>query len=487
MAAPTFVTSSAGASWDTTTSPKTSGGLTTQSGDLVVSVLGDENDDGNENFTWTSSVTETWTEHTESSGATNGAGFLQSARATCSSAWSAGTVTATRTTGTANRYNHVATVWRSHNGVGNIGYSAELSGTAPSYSFTTSTADSALLVIAVDWNARAAGSRTYTQINGQSAVELAYFNNTAAYTIYVFYFADVGAAGAKTIQINNISASADLIYHAVEIKGAAGSTPIAGTETGAGADTGTVAPAITGTDTGAGAETGSLAAAATGADTAASAEASSIGLGGIGDTGTGSDAGTLAAALAGADSAAAADSGSLAASPAATDTGAGADAATLVVNVTASDAAAGVDAATVDTGSGDASKTGSDTATGTEAGATAATTTAADTATATDTATVSAARTAADTATATESATVTVILAGSDVATATDLAALAVAVAAAELAATLEAASWTDPNNEFQGRILSARLSSLLAAARLDAERHATANLSIPEATGVLS
>jgi hypothetical protein len=228
MAAPTFVTSSAGASWDTTTSPKTSGGLTTQSGDLVVSVLGDENDDGNENYTWTSSVTETWTEHTESTGATNGAGFLQSARATCSSAWSAGTVTATRTTGTANRYNHVATVWRGHDGVGNIGNSAELSGTAPSYSFTTSTADSALLVIAVDWNARAAGSRTYTQINGQNAVELAYFNNTVAYTVYVFYFADVGAAGAKTIQINNISASADLIYHAVEIKGATGGTTTVG-------------------------------------------------------------------------------------------------------------------------------------------------------------------------------------------------------------------------------------------------------------------
>jgi hypothetical protein len=226
--APTFVSSSAGASWDTTTTPKTSGGLTTQSGDLVVSVLADENDNGTENYAWSSSVAETWTEHAESTGATNGAGFLQSARAQCSSAWSSGTVSAARSAGGADKFNHVATVWRSHGGVGNIGNSAELSGTAPSYSFTTAAADSALLVIAVDWNARAAGSRTYTQINGQNAVELAYFNNTANYTIYAFYFADVGAAGAKTVQINNISASADLIYHVVEVKGAAGGTTTVG-------------------------------------------------------------------------------------------------------------------------------------------------------------------------------------------------------------------------------------------------------------------
>jgi hypothetical protein len=236
MPAPTFVSSSAGASWDTTTTPKTSGGLTTQSGDLVISVLADENDDGNENYAWSSSVAETWTEHAESTGATNGAGFLQSARAQCSSAWSSGTVSAARSAGGASKYNHVATVWRGVDTAAgwNIGNSAELSGTAPSYSFTTAAANSALLVIAVDWNARSNSSPTgrYTQVNGQNAVELAYFNNSANYTVYVFYFADVGAAGAKTIQINNISASADLIYHVVEIKGAAGGTTHALASTG---------------------------------------------------------------------------------------------------------------------------------------------------------------------------------------------------------------------------------------------------------------
>lgn len=164
------------------------------------------------------------------------------------------------------------------------------------------------------------------------------------------------------------------------------------------------------------------------------------------DTGSGADSGALAAFQAAADTGTGADSASTSAALAgSSDTGTGADTASVVVNVTATDTAAAVDAATVDTGSGDASKTGSDTAAGTEAGTTAASTTATDAAATTDTAAVTAAPTASDTATATESATVTVILASSDAATATDLAALAASVAAAELAATLEAASYVDP------------------------------------------
>lgn len=197
----------------------------------------------------------------------------------------------------------------------------------------------------------------------------------------------------------------------VRLREVSGSTPVAATDTGSGADAANLAAALTASDTGAGADSGALAASQAAAD-----------------TGTGADSASSSAALAGSS-----------------DTGTGADTASVVVNVTATDTAVAVDAATVDTGSGDASKTGSDTAAGTEAGTTAASTTATDAAATTDTAAVTAAPTASDTATATESATVTVILATSDAATATDLAALAATVAAAELAATLEAASYVDP------------------------------------------
>lgn len=196
--------------------------MATASGDLVLSGTIDENDSNTENYTWTSSVAETWTENTESTGTLNSDVFIQTARAVTTSAWAAGTVSIARTAGDASKFGNAATVWRGSDGIGNIGNSASLTGAAPSYSFTTSTDDSALVVYAGDFQARAAAARTYTQINGVSAVEVDYFNNVANYTIYVFYFTNVGAAGAKTIQINSISSAATTIrMHAVEVKGSA--------------------------------------------------------------------------------------------------------------------------------------------------------------------------------------------------------------------------------------------------------------------------
>lgn len=375
MAAPTFIASSAGASWDTTTSPKTTGGQATNNGDLVVSISADENDDGNENYAWSSSVAETWTEHTESTGTTNADCFAQSARATTTSAWAAGTVTVTRSAGGASKYNHVATVWRNHAGVGNIGNSAQLTGTAPSYSFTTSAPDSAILVIAADWNARTtstAPERTYTQINGLDAVELAFFNNTANYTIFVFYFPNAGAAGAKTIQINGIDASVAMRMHAVEVLGAAAATTTA-SDTGSGADSASVAVEASASDTGAGADSATTVVTVTASDTATGVDTATVDTGATAKTGddsgagtdsgslaaagsaaetaTGTDTGTVAAGATGADTATAVDSAFVTVTLTGTETASAADLAALAVAVAAAELAAALDNATADTGS----------------------------------------------------------------------------------------------------------------------------------------
>lgn len=196
-------------------------------------------------------------------------------------------------------------------------------------------------------------------------------------------------------------------------------------DTGTGAESASVAAALTGSDTGSGADSATLAAAVP-----------------VADTGSGANAATLAAALTGTDTATGTDAGTLASSGSGADTGAGADAASVAATLTAADTAAAVDSAFVDTGT---PISGTDTASGANNATVAASTTTADTGSGASSASVTASRTVSDTATAADSASVMVLITTTDNATAADLAALAANVSAADLASAVDTASIFDP------------------------------------------
>ena len=140
----------------------------------------------------------------------------------------------------------------------------------------------------------------------------------------------------------------------------AGGTPVSGTDSGSGADTGTVSASIPGSDTGSGAEgtpaigvtgpetgsgadSGSITAALSSAEAGTGADSATVGPAGA-DTGTGAEAGSLTAAMPGADTGSGADAGSVAASVPGSDAGTGGDAGTATEPVSDADTGSGTDA-----------------------------------------------------------------------------------------------------------------------------------------------
>ena len=89
-------------------------------------------------------------------------------------------------------------VWRDHNGVGVTGKSHQANNTVPSLTLNGCTANSAIAAFVTDWNALN-GARTYTQINGANPTERAHFGDAATWHFDAFDYADVGAAGNKTL------------------------------------------------------------------------------------------------------------------------------------------------------------------------------------------------------------------------------------------------------------------------------------------------
>ncbi len=85
---------------------------------------------------------------------------------------------------------------------------------------------------------------------------------------------------------------------------------VSGSDTGSGADTGSVAAALSDSDSGSGADSGSVAAALSGSDTGSGAEAGFVSVTGS-DAGSGADSGSVLASLSGSDSGSAADNGSV--------------------------------------------------------------------------------------------------------------------------------------------------------------------------------
>jgi hypothetical protein len=69
---------------------------------------------------------------------------------------------------------------------------------APSLSITTTQANSAIAVAVIDWNAVDGSSRTWRNVNGLPT-EIHYQLVSGAVGIYIAYYPDAGAIGAKTV------------------------------------------------------------------------------------------------------------------------------------------------------------------------------------------------------------------------------------------------------------------------------------------------
>lgn len=184
---PTFVGHFEGASWDTTTSPKTTGTFNTAANDVLVSLAGEESDTGTEVFTWSNSVTAlTWTKQPETTGTTNSDGWAQAATA-IASAITGTAVTASRA-GTAVKYNHATLQFSGSAGIGAEAHSTAGAAGSPSLSITTTADNSAIVCLFVDWNAADGTTRTWRTVNGitptaANGLERVYFRNALNYTV----------------------------------------------------------------------------------------------------------------------------------------------------------------------------------------------------------------------------------------------------------------------------------------------------------------
>lgn len=113
-------------------------------------------------------------------------------------------------------------------GVGASNKNRGLTGAHPTLGLTTTQDNSAIVVIVVDFNARDGAARVWDTVNGitptaGNSLEVDYFRNVSTYAIYAAYWSDVGAAGAKTVGVDNGAAtSMQAAIIAVEVKGAAG-------------------------------------------------------------------------------------------------------------------------------------------------------------------------------------------------------------------------------------------------------------------------
>lgn len=195
---------------------------------------------------------------------------------------------------------------------------AETVDTAPSLSITTTSDNSAIVVFIGDWDAEDGTSRTWRTVNGitptaGNGYELTYFRNASNYAVYIAYYPDAGAAGAKTVGFT-APASPKASIVAIEVKGTTAAVTAAGNaptqplgvpftspglrpvaralqllgdasgqdskaldDSGAGADTASVAAAVPLTETAAGSDSAfTVAAAIPMADTAVAADGSDL-------------------------------------------------------------------------------------------------------------------------------------------------------------------------------------------------------------------
>lgn len=114
-----------------------------------------------------------------------------------------------------------------------VGASAKTNSTGgSSLGITTTQANSAIVVAVGDWNAVDGASRTWRTVNSTTPTagngfERTYFRDAAHYGVYIGYYPDAGAVGAKTVGLSAPTGQKYSII-AIEIKGsaAAGAPPV---------------------------------------------------------------------------------------------------------------------------------------------------------------------------------------------------------------------------------------------------------------------
>jgi len=193
------------------------------------------------------------------------------------------------------------------------------------------------------WSNTAAGTSAIAGQQIVSSTGTATYNGTCTNTGPV-------AAAVATFKANVTSAISGSDTGSGADGGSVAAT-LSGAETGAGADAATVGAA--GADAGSAADTGSLTAAVPGAETAAGTESQAIAVASA-DTSAGADAGSATLGATSADTATGAEAGSVTAVALTSgDTGAGAESTSIAATTASSDAGTGADAGTVGIRSGD--------------------------------------------------------------------------------------------------------------------------------------
>lgn len=198
-------------SWTTTTNPKTSS-VTVAAGDILV-VLGVTSDDTVLLNTPTGGGL-TYELQQETTVDPYCRLYIWTAKATSAQTFTL-SITKSGATGSIN-WGHNVIRFGANGGVGASAKINALSG-APSLALTTTRDNSAVVVVAGDWDALSGAIRTWRTGAG-ALTERTYDEASAYYTIYAGVHADAGAAGLKTV---GLSAPTNLQYTiaAVEILG----------------------------------------------------------------------------------------------------------------------------------------------------------------------------------------------------------------------------------------------------------------------------
>lgn len=226
---PTFVADYEGPSWINGTTPKTTGTFDGALGDVLVALLADSQEHGNENYTFSSSPAETWTENAETTGTVAADEFMQSATTVLTAARTGMTVSAALTAGTAGVYGFTVAHFTGSDGVGNADRITGVGVANPAFAFTTSFDNSAIVYLIGDWAATDGTTRTHRTVNGftptaANGEEFLYFRDAAQHTVYGAHIVDAGVAGSKTIGIS-APTGGDCLLIAVEVRGTGAPPP----------------------------------------------------------------------------------------------------------------------------------------------------------------------------------------------------------------------------------------------------------------------
>lgn len=216
MAKPTRV-SSAETVFNTSTTPKNTGNLTTLAGDIVVPCLVVEDSAAADNtYTIAGNSISFGAPQVDSDAANYGTVTMWRGTDAAGGTFAH---TFTRTGGEVRWFGGKVFQFRGSDGSGAVNSNSGTSG-APTCGLTTTQDNSAVVAVAVDWNAVDGAGRTWLTV-GDAIEDEEYFRDASHYTLYMAVYPDVGSAGAKTFGLSGPTGQ-KWRMGVVEIKGTAG-------------------------------------------------------------------------------------------------------------------------------------------------------------------------------------------------------------------------------------------------------------------------